>query len=145
MKGDRIDLAVEKRQKVLDFLADHPHCSKVLIASALGWRADATGKLVDDMVDMGEVQKHGKRHLARFTACKRTTKSAADIRAALQSRKSVGRRNDERPKDFQKSKRDGMPGVTVNKSNKPTKNPGAGGQGATVSVSNGFSPLGGVW
>lgn len=136
-KTDKIGAAVVKRQEILDFLVANPRSPARHIGAATGMSTEAAGYMIRDMIDAGEVQKHGNGRASVYTACKSTTKSADEIRARLKLHAGTKKPHADAPrrnKDFPRSAREGVLGVTTNNPSKHKPHPNQGGQLATSSA-----------
>lgn len=131
---ERVVAAVAKRQKVLDFAIANPHCAAADVAAHMGIDTEAAKRLMADMSDLGELQRHGSHMRRTWTACKATTKSVDEIMAATRTKKQAAWKA-RAPKNEGRKEGGKRTGVTTND---PSKHKPHANQGGQVAQSGGI-------
>lgn len=128
---ERIVAAVEKRQRILNFLIANPHAASRAVAEHIGIERDAASRILSDMIDMGEVQRHESGR--SYTACKTRTRSVDEILALSRTKKRTTRAA-KKPKPVLAEQAGVKTGRTRNDPSKHKPHPNQGGQVAASST-----------
>lgn len=85
---DKFDVAFETRTKILDWLHKNQNSTNQQITAALGFKKDHVYRSTCRMVELKEIERHGKGHGATFVAIVANTTPASTLRSlALNNQK----------------------------------------------------------